>query len=495
MTSYGQGRVRAVSPVDGVPISNEYRVSVSSQPDEGYQTVHLHYTEARDKDDEWGSLRYLEGFRMSYANFEFADGEAFVKVAVPDQDVPDLEVRPKKKGVTIDYQEEEGFRVARLTFPAPTSAYRRASYVSVVPRVDGNLNTANALGIFANPFSDVPTDNTVLVAAGDAVPSANRLSSGQTVVFGPGVHDIGIEYALKSGVDYYLSNGAYVKGTFQELKGPDPVLSNVRVYGYGILSTNHIKRFLPDGKTKLEHNPIALLRSSNVTIEGITIEDPSHHSLNIGGFGDLEPSTVRNVKILGWRANGDGIHIIGRGTVEDCFLRTQDDAMYIAAGMSEVSFRRIATWNDFNGSAMIFTANDGGSNVTVSDCDVMYLRSRFNSKVDERWFDHTGGCAFNMRGLGPGNIVENVAISDVRIEDDQPEKPVFQLTVRSSKINPEAGNYTFRNISFKDITAVTDGGYQNVILGTDGNVPEGITFDCVRIGGATYAGPVGLARD
>ncbi len=481
-TDSSEARVRVLGPMEDIPRSTEYQVSVSDRAEAGYQEAHVHHTEAREKNFEFGSNGYIAGYRMSYVNFEFEGGEAFVKIKIPGQNVPDFEVRPKRKGVDISYATENGLRVAHLTFPAPTSPYFAASYVSVVPLINGKADITNGLGVFANPFASPPNEGTVVVDAGSSIPTPDQLQAGQTVVFGPGVHELGIEYPLKSEVDYFFMNGAYVKGTFQKLKGDDPILSNVRVYGYGILSTTHLDRFRPNG-TKFEYNPMALLRSSNVTIEGITFEDPSHHTLNIGGFGDLKPSTVRKVKILGWRANGDGIHIIGRGTVEDCFLRTQDDAMYIAAGMSNVSFRRITTWNDFNGSAMLFTAHDGGGNVTVSDCDVIYMRSRFNSQVDGRWLDHPGGCAFNMRGLGAGNIVENVAISDVRIDDDQPEKPIFQLTVQPAQINPGAASYTFRNISFTNITAVTNGGYQNVILGTDGNVPEGITFDCVRIGG------------
>jgi len=41
------------------------------------------------------------------------------------------------------------------------------------------------------------------------------------------------------------------------------------------------------------------------------------------------PNEVHWTKILTWRANGDGINPCGNTLIEDCFLRTQDDSLYV----------------------------------------------------------------------------------------------------------------------------------------------------------------------
>ena len=41
------------------------------------------------------------------------------------------------------------------------------------------------------------------------------------------------------------------------------------------------------------------------------------------------PTYIRWVKIFTWKANGDGISTKKNSLIEDCFLRTQDDAVYV----------------------------------------------------------------------------------------------------------------------------------------------------------------------
>ncbi len=483
-----QGKINVLSPISDIPQSMEYKVAISTFNNKIFTTAHVHYTEARPKNAEWGSNFYVADYKFSYVNFEFEDTEVYINVALPNKDVPDFEIRPTKKNITVSYSiGDEGYREAILRFPKPTTPYLKSSYISVVPIENGLANTKNALGLFANPFINLPSEGIVTVQSGESIPKDSDLKKGQTLVFSKGLHDIGIEYKLKSGVKYFLDNGAYVKGTFEERTLNDELLEDVKIYGYGILSTNHIKRFLPDGKTKFQHSPIDLLNSSNVSIVGITIEDPSHHALNIGGLDKYKGVYISKVKILGWRANGDGIHIIGSGLVEDCFLRTQDDSVYIASGMDGVEFRRITTWNDFNGSSFIFTANGGGGNVHVSNSDVIYVRSRFNSKIESKWETYIGGGVFNLRGLGENEIIENIILEDIRIEDDLPESPVFLLQQNPSLRMPNSKNFEFTNIIFKNIDIKSDFLYKNRFIGKGSNPPENIIFNCVKSNGKLMA--------
>ena len=63
------------------------------------------------------------------------------------------------------------------------------------------------------------------------------------------------------------------------------------------------------------------------------------------------PVHFKWVKILGWRNNGDGIAQGANGIVEDCFMRTQDDATYVKGR----GVRRVVYWQDVNGSTFVLS--------------------------------------------------------------------------------------------------------------------------------------------
>ena len=74
------------------------------------------------------------------------------------------------------------------------------------------------------------------------------------------------------------------------------------------------------------------LGARGTKIEGITIANSAFHSLGAhDGYKPDEPILIRWVKIFTWRPNGDGIANLGNEIVEDCFIRTQDDSLYIAS--------------------------------------------------------------------------------------------------------------------------------------------------------------------
>ena len=91
----------------------------------------------------------------------------------------------------------------------------------------------------------------------------------------------------------------------------------------------------------------------NVIIEGITIPNSPNHavSMNNDAYVEDAPVHIRWVKILGWRNNGDGIGQGKNGLIEDCFIRTQDDATYVKGR----GVRRVVYWQDVNGSTFVLT--------------------------------------------------------------------------------------------------------------------------------------------
>ena len=78
--------------------------------------------------------------------------------------------------------------------------------------------------------------------------------------------------------------------------------------------------------------PVFIHGTKDTKVEGITIANSAYHSLMLVESYQEDPekfTDIRWVKIFTWRANGDGINPFGNGLVEDCFIRTQDDATIV----------------------------------------------------------------------------------------------------------------------------------------------------------------------
>ena len=94
------------------------------------------------------------------------------------------------------------------------------------------------------------------------------------------------------------------------------------------------------------------LDAGNTIVEGITIANSPYHSLMVEhGYDEDSPTDMRWVKILTWRANGDGINPFANGLIEDCFIRTQDDSTIVNGR----GIRRVVYWQDANGSTFVLT--------------------------------------------------------------------------------------------------------------------------------------------
>jgi polygalacturonase len=70
------------------------------------------------------------------------------------------------------------------------------------------------------------------------------------------------------------------------------------------------------------------VKGSDILVEGVILRDASTWAVPVRGSDRV---TIRNVKVLGCRANSDGIDVCGSRdvTVEDCFLRTLDDLVVV----------------------------------------------------------------------------------------------------------------------------------------------------------------------
>ena len=84
------------------------------------------------------------------------------------------------------------------------------------------------------------------------------------------------------------------------------------------------------GKKNTSPQGITWSGTKNSSLSGVTLLDFPNHHIIVGQSATY--NELRNVKVMGWRANGDGLHVFANWRVSDLFMRTQDDSLYITSG-------------------------------------------------------------------------------------------------------------------------------------------------------------------
>lgn len=423
-------------------------------------------------------FEHLTDWSNTYINFEMAkpveieitrlDGETILTaVAHPARKVKSCEVRDGKAYVV-------------LTEPCQIAVDINGQMDDQDTGKGYDGPPIHTVTVFANPVlkdRPSPNDERVLAVTPGEVPPND--GDWDTLYFLPGVHDIGLAFQINENRNYYIPGDAIVYGTMYNDEFQNG--HDIRIFGYGTISgarLTHPDYVTPEPVSDHLYRPVHISGAANTSVEGITIADSAHHSLMlINGYNPDEPTDMRWIKIFTWRANGDGINPFANGLIEDSFIRTQDDSMYVnGRGINRVTF-----WNDYNGSTFVLTAIPN-RDLIVQDCDVIYARSGW-----EKW---AGGRLFNMRGLGGGEGGKGVIFRNIRVEDTRPTLQHFMIAMKGIEpYSPEdrkrdAGDLTgilFQNI---ELSAPSVLGEPDVLWGTEDAKIIDITFDNVTVGGS-----------
>jgi hypothetical protein len=194
-------------------------------------------------------------------------------------------------------------------------------------------------------------------------------------------------------------------------------------------------------------------------LEGVTVADSANNSILINSWSPDANSTnvVSWVKVFTWRVNGDGGGCGVNNDVNNCFMRTQDDGLY-------VNGRRVSEnvlWVDSNGSQMriSFVPN---SAFTVDNMDLIYSRHRWWSASSPLELPESGG----NRGSG-------VIFTNLNFSDPFPSGPAIVI---------QQGTYgAFAGVRFESVTIADT--QKNILTSQPGGSIHDLTFNNVVIGG------------
>ncbi len=465
------------SDVPGEKASDQYTLSV--KPLEGNTAWHKAFAFITHAKEGKNYFSHLNGWSNTYINFEMLRPVQVEITRVDGKPILSAVAHPRRKVNACEIRDGKAY----ITIMEPCL---------IAVDIDGQMDDQNTghgykgppihtVTIFANPpIKDrpEPNDSSVFTVAPGEIPPSD--GPWKTLYFLPGVHDLGIAFPLHANRNYYIPGNAIVYGTLSNHNKWDNG-NNIRIFGYGTLSgarVTHPKFASPPPENYHLHTPINIVGAANTSVEGITIADSAYHSLMlIAAYEPEKPTDMRWLKIFTWRGNGDGINPFGNGLIEDCFIRTQDDAAYVNGR----GIRRVTFWNDYNGSAFVLSALPNRS-LIVEDCDIIYARAG--------WNEWSGGRLFNMRGEGGGEAGKDVVFRNIRVEDPRPTLQPFLIAMEA--VSPYTNTYQNKRTP-GDLSGVL---FQNIEIAAPNVLDEpdilwgapearimNITFDNVSIGG------------
>jgi hypothetical protein len=470
-------------PVPGLAASAHYTVRVRSVS-EGSEWQNAFAWETACKSVEKKTDAYfdtLAGWTQTYVNFETAVAVEVEIARVNGQPIRTAAVHPQRKASACMVKDGKAF--VRLDHPC-----------LVAVDIDGQMDEQDTgkgckggpihtISLFANPLlPDKPQldDPGVLAVSPGEMPPAD--GPWTTLYFLPGVHDLGLAFPLRANRQYYIPGDAMVYGTLSNQEWGDG--HHIRIFGLGTLSGARLKhpKYVEPAISEDEHKryrPIEIVGTTDTRVEGITIADSATHSLMlIHPYKAGHPNAVKWAKIFTWRANGDGINPFGNTLIEDCFLRTQDDSLYV----NGLGIRRCVLWNDANGSSFVLSSVPQLSDrqLVVEDCDVIYARAK--------WHHWSGGRVFNIRAENNRAGGKGVVFRNINIEDPRPTLQQFFLCMTvpppySKSTEAATGDLSgilFQNIS---IAAPSVLGEPQLLWGHADARIRRLTFENLTVGG------------
>ncbi|MDY7574698.1 discoidin domain-containing protein [Actimicrobium sp. CCI2.3] len=492
----------------------------------------------------------IGGWSHTFTNFELeADTEIVVKISrkssnsfgAPAGGITSAKAYPENKRISVDVINGDVYikmrNPAQISVDIDGQMDSRDAPRAKINWEDGEFpyvgrdKGSHAVSIFANPvIKNKPKSGArvVYIEAGKEIPEwlkgknaddktkSSDADNFDTVVFGPGVHNVSVkspgverdrEYGdwikLFPDKTYYIPGDAIVYGNFSYINVDSRrERKNIRIFGHGTISGRKIPHHTVSTVSNDISYGIHVEDAGNINIEGITLIDSANHNFYVNGVYP-EKNSIQFVKVIGWRGNTDAASISGNILMEDSFFRVQDDGHYIGGALP---LRRIVFWHDVNGQDFRggLGLNREGfgpiidlkrlpymqKQIVIEDIDIIYARSIFAVGDPENGLIGLNGESVDDPKNPDGskivpkdndiiNTGQMIVFRNIRISDPKPNRAIFEINaIRPTALHNYAG-IRFENINYEHIESF---GWKNTLKGG----PTGISkfvFDNISIAG------------
>ncbi len=365
----------------------------------------------RGMDDKKNSADYFETASFTYFDFT---GTVRIQITCP-QTIRSVKVLPVSFGIQPDIQDK--------TISFDLDRPRQLT-------VEVNDTWVGALHLFGNPPEVAPP----------------RPDDPNVIYFGPGIHEVS-SLTVPSGKTVYVAGGAIVRGVIP----PDEPF---RISGYSGLKTYApmftLKgeqivfrgRGIVDGSQCTTHaRNMLVVRGQDIQIEGVILRDSSTWTIPIR---QSDRVSVQNAKLLGYRANSDGIDICNSRdvTVDGCFIRTLDDLIVVKSDRGQGEVRNIVArncvlWNEVAHALSVGAElRENVDHVLFRDCDVIHDMGR-------EWTLRVYHC--------DSARISNIRFENIRIEET---RRLISLWIGKAVWTRDEARGHIDNVTFQDIRAM-----------------------------------------
>ena len=354
LVDLSHGQLNVYGSVPGLDPSPYYSIQVrAADGRSGWREAFTWLTECTAEKfcNTTGAFNYLANWSNSYINFEMEAGaEVEVKITKlwGDEPITKAVVHPRQAATSCEVT-EAGEAVVTINkpglFTVDINGQMDDQDTGKLPNSRGFYDgpPIHTVTIFANPILE---DKPSLEDAGvhQVSPGEQPPTEGDwdTLYFLPGVHDIGHSYPVRGSRRYYIPGDALVYGTINSFASPGDT-DNVTIYGHGTLSGDRLPHPHYSDLPEAEHwryGPVGIQHTPGTRLLGLTVANSAYHSVMLQQGTSDRPILVSWVKMMTWRANGDGFNPQKFAVMEDCFIRTQDDSSYV----NGLGIRRVVYW-------------------------------------------------------------------------------------------------------------------------------------------------------
>jgi polygalacturonase len=399
----------------GEKLSEAYHVSVEGR----YVPVYIAKVAPGDKvkrfkgvDDTRHSADYFETAAFAYFDMQ---GAVKITVSIPGN-VTSVKILPTSAAIKTRI----GSHSISFTIAKPQNL-----------TIEINDEVVRSLHLFANPLEkDTPNPNDPNV-----------------IFYGPGIHKVS-HLLIGANKTVYIAGGAIVEAII-DANEKFTVNANDSLKNYGSptfeLTGRNITfrgRGILDASLCPTHarNLLMVRKCYNVKIEGIILRDASTWNMPIRQSDSV---VVDNVKILGYRANSDGIDICNSRDVlvKNCFIRTNDDLIVVKADKGQGPSQNIIVKNNTLWSPVAHALSIGAEirepvdDVLFIDCDIIHDQGR-------EWSMRVYQC--------DSATVSNIHFENIRVEEAH---QLISLWIGKAIWSRDKDFGHIQNISFKNIRA------------------------------------------
>ncbi len=419
-----------------------------------------------------------EGVRISSDWKLFADG-----AEVPVYAAPVTRGGPHSFA-RLSYEGDEPIRFTAVRVDGLNTAELLPASYGLTHEISGNeVRFAIARNGHVTILADGDIQQPLTISI-DSVRAEKRPEDIKGRYFGPRLHALDT-FDFDDGDTLYLAAGAIV--VMQPPKADEPIVNpcdwaKKANYRTGILAKGK-KHVTLEGHGLIDFSyldwharkPIVFSHCQDVTVRDVTIVNVPEWNLTISA---CENVLVEQIKIIGHRENSDGIDVVStkHAVVQDCFIRTGDDAVVVkamvpgACGGEDILAQRCVVWNDkVRCFGVAAESVEDIRDLTFRDCDVL------RSYAD--WTLELGSLVVYICDHA---LVQNVLFDDIRIEHEVHLATHVHITKDFWAATKDAGNIRnviFRNISVKRPVPSRVGGYDAA------HCVKGVRYENFRIGG------------